>query len=94
MRLYNIFIVLLSKITWEGFNDCIFVYGCDRIATWYPSNDIVSNIVSEIKKKSIFGMRLIFIIGDSFGIVESGEGTEGNWSLDADVELMAFKCNL
>ena len=52
----------------------------------------MSNIVSEIKKKSIFGMRLIFI-GDSFGIVESGEGTEGNWSLDADIELMAFKDN-
>ena len=52
----------------------------------------MSNIVSKIKKKTIFGMRLV-LIGDSFGIVESGEGTEGNGSLDADVELMAFKDN-
>ena len=52
----------------------------------------MGNIVREIKKKSIFGMRLI-LIGDSFGIVESGEGTEGNWSLHADVEFMAFTDN-
>ena len=52
----------------------------------------MSNFVSEIKEKSIFSMRLIFI-GDPFGIVEGGKGTEGNWSLDADVELMAFLDN-
>jgi hypothetical protein len=50
----------------------------------------VSNIVSEIKEKSIFSMWLKFI-GDSFGTAEGGKGTEGNCSLDADVELIAFK---
>jgi hypothetical protein len=52
----------------------------------------VGHIVRKIKKETIFGMRLIFG-GDSFSIVESGEGTERNWSLNADVELMAFKDN-
>jgi hypothetical protein len=37
-------------------------------------------------------MRLIFI-GDPFGIMESSKGTEGNWSLDTDVELMALEDN-